>query len=114
MSAFLFCAVTFSEKHITTITFLGFRGTKKKINAFVHIGRSKMYLSKVPGLSMGMMMGTGAGAGFSLRPDWSAYALLCHWQSIEDAVNYFKNDAFHQRLVEICALLLQLAPLGGT
>lgn len=41
-------------------------------------------LAKVPGLSFAKLMGSGHGAGFSAKPNWSVYSLLGVWHSWDD------------------------------
>ena len=55
-------------------------------------------LSKVPGLNFFKLLGTGAGAGFSLYPDFGTYSILCVWKdrlSADDFIN--KSD--HSMLI---------------
>ena len=39
-------------------------------------------------------MGSGAGNGFSIRPDWSTYALLIDWAQEDEARTFFENDNY--------------------
>ena len=55
----------------------------------------------MPGLVMGFMMGSGAGEGFSIIPDWSTYALLCQWESMDKMLSFFENHAVNHRLLQV-------------
>ena len=51
--------------------------------------RAHAGLQDCKGLQFYKMLGTGAGAGFSLRPDFSTYAFLSVWDSEDDFNTYF-------------------------
>jgi heme-degrading monooxygenase HmoA len=50
------------------------------------------------------MLGTGAGAGFSLRPDFSTYALLSVWDSEDDKKRAFVNSPVLQAFFDRSAM----------
>ncbi|MBL29655.1 MAG: spheroidene monooxygenase [Flavobacteriaceae bacterium] len=43
------------------------------------------------GLEFVRVMGTGGGSGFSLKPDFSTYAILCVWKNRNSSNIFFKN-----------------------
>ena len=51
-------------------------------------------LNNIPGLVFARLLGTGAGAGFSLFPDFSTYAVLLVWESQADADDFRNNSSF--------------------
>lgn len=52
-------------------------------------------LASVPGLSFGKMLGSGAGNGFSIWPDFGRYGLLQVWDARSYADHFFeKSDIF--------------------
>ena len=58
-----------------------------------------MYLAnklvkKTKGLMFYKLLGTGAGAGFSLFPDFETYSILCVWKDDKSA-NEFLNNSTH-------------------
>jgi heme-degrading monooxygenase HmoA len=61
--------------------------------AFTQMQRAHAGLQDCKGLQFYKMLGTGAGAGFSLRPDFSTYALLSVWDSEDDKKQAFSNSS---------------------
>ena len=57
-------------------------------------------LARLQGLQFYKLLGTGAGAGFSLRPDFSTYALLSVWDSEDDKKQAFVNSSVLQAFFE--------------
>ena len=55
--------------------------------AFTQMQRAHARLQDCKGLQFYKLLGTGAGAGFSLRPDFSTYALLSVWDNEDDKKN---------------------------
>jgi hypothetical protein len=70
-------------------------------------------LTQVPGLTFFKLMGSGQGRVFSIRPDWSRYALLATWRSPDDADACFNHStvlqAFRHQALEIWTM--QMYPL---
>lgn len=74
---------------MTTLTFFTFQ--KNRFWAFTQMQLAYKTLSKVDGLRFYKMLGTGAGNGFSLWPDFSTYAMLCVWDSETEAESFLSN-----------------------
>lgn len=53
---------------------------------------AKSILKKTPGLKFYKLLGTGAGAGFSLFPDFSTYSILCVWDDSKSANDFINNS----------------------
>jgi heme-degrading monooxygenase HmoA len=53
---------------------------------------AKSILKKTPGLKFFKLLGTGAGAGFSLFPDFSTYSILCVWDDSKSANDFINNS----------------------
>ncbi len=70
---------------VVTFSLFGFDTLASKLWAFSQMGLAKRHLRAIPGLRFFKLMGTGAGAGFSLRPDFGTYTLLCEWESVKEA-----------------------------
>jgi spheroidene monooxygenase len=51
-----------------------------KLWAFTQMGVARLALSRVPGLVHWKLMGTGAGEGFSTKPNFGVYTLMCVWR----------------------------------
>jgi len=78
---------------IVTITFFHYQGFKQKWTALTNMGLLPRRIAKVPGLSFFKLMGSGKD-GFSIRPNWGTYSLLCIWESRQAAETYFASPLF--------------------
>ena len=68
-----------------------------KLWAFKQMGIGYAQLKETPGLSFFRLLGTGGGAGFSLRPDFSTYAFLGVWKDAKAAVQFKEEHDFLQQ-----------------
>ena len=75
-----------------TVHFFNYRRTRDKWWAFTQMQFAHAPLGRVPGLLFYKLMGSGAGTGFSLRPDWSTYCLLCVWENEAAAAAFMDTD----------------------
>ena len=75
---------------LTTITFFKFQ--KNRPWAFAQMGLLQRKIKKTNGLFFLKLMGTGGGNGFSLRPDFSTYAILGVWESENAASDFFEKN----------------------
>ncbi len=73
-----------------------FSYNKHRFWAFTQMQRAHAGLQQCKGLQFYKMLGTGAGAGFSLRPDFSTYALLTVWDTEQCKVKAFDKAAVLQ------------------
>lgn len=73
---------------------------KNRFWAFTQMQRAHADLQQCQGLQFYKMLGTGAGAGFSLRPDFSTYALLSVWESVEAKEIAFAESSVLQSFYE--------------
>ena len=73
-----------------------FSYSKHRFWAFTQMQRAHAGLQQCKGLQFYKMLGTGAGAGFSLRPDFSTYALLTVWDTEQCKVKAFDKAAVLQ------------------
>ena len=84
------------ERHdspLTSVTVFHFGGASK-LWAFTMMARAPFLLRGVSGLRFSRMMGSGRGPGFTLRPDWSRYALLAVWENREAFDRFFSGSRF--------------------
>tara|TARA_B100000780_G_scaffold145258_1_gene101506 strand:- start:2659 stop:3327 length:669 start_codon:yes stop_codon:yes gene_type:complete len=81
---------------ITTISF--FKYSTNKFWAFKQMYLAFELMNKVPGLNFFKLLGTGAGAGFSLYPDFGTYSILCVWKDRLSADNFI-NESDHSILI---------------
>lgn len=85
-----------NQSQLVTITFFKYAGLVNKCWAFKEMGMSPYKLQNIGGLQFGKMLGSGAKAGFSIRPNFGVYALLCVWDKGESAHQFFrKNKLFN-------------------
>ena len=73
-----------------------FSYSKHRFWAFTQMQLAHAGLQQCKGLQFYKMLGTGAGAGFSLRPDFSTYALLTVWDTEQCKVKAFDKAAVLQ------------------
>jgi hypothetical protein len=52
------------------------------------------HIEKVKGVITYKLMGSGAGNGFSIWPDWQVYSLFVQWESEEASAIFFDNNTF--------------------
>ena len=81
---------------MTTISF--FKYETNKYWAFTQMGNGYKIFDSIKGLLFYKFLGTGAGAGFSLLPDFSTYAILCVWEN-ESFAKDFINKSEHSKLI---------------
>ena len=93
-----------------SLTFFYF--SKNQFWAFKQMGVGYRQLKNVEGLRFKKLLGTGGGAGFSLRPDFSTYAFLGVWESQATAEVFLSQHPFmHSYLKKASAhRTLQLQP----
>lgn len=82
---------------ITTITLFRFKGVKPKIWAFGQMQFAHKGMSKIQGLTFYKLMGSGSEVGFSSKPDWGVYALLCVWENEQCSADFFDHAEIFKR-----------------
>ncbi len=81
---------------ITTISFIKYR--KNKFWAFKQMAEANKFFLKNSNINFYKLLGTGAGEGFSLIPDFTTYAVLIVWNNDNYAYNFIENSE-HSKLV---------------
>jgi len=76
-----------------TIRFLEFSGFSSKRHAFAEMGRSLVTGWSADGMVFSKHLGTGAGNGFSIWPNFGLYAWLGVWESPEHAERFFESNS---------------------
>jgi hypothetical protein len=84
--------------HIS-VRFMTFSGWRARWRAFGAMGISLRQGVAAPGLCFGKMLGSGAGQGFSIWPDWGTYAWFTVWENPESAEAFWSNDPIFQDLL---------------
>jgi len=72
---------------------------KNKFWAFTQMQRAIPQLQQQPGIQFFRTLGTGAGLGFSLWPDFSTYALLTIWESEAAATAFLDSSSLMETYV---------------
>lgn len=83
---------------IVTLTLCHFPA-KYKWWAFSQMRKGPSFLQAIPGVKFSRLMGSGKGAGFSLQPNFSVYAVLMVWQDW-DALAAFKEATYLHRYLD--------------
>ena len=68
--------------------------------AFTQMGLMPSRIKTVVGLQFFKLMGSGAGQGFSLRPDFSTYCLLAIWDQPSSATDFFEYHKIYQQFCQ--------------
>jgi len=76
-----------------------FSGWRARWRAFGAMGISLRQGMAAPGMCFGKMLGSGAGHGFSIWPDWGTYAWFTVWENPESAEAFWSNDPMFQDLL---------------
>ena len=79
---------------ITTCTFFKLESFSNKFWAFSQMQLGHARLKNIAGLVFYKLLGSGAENGFSSKPNFGAYALLCIWESETDATTFFEKNSF--------------------
>ncbi len=82
---------------VTTLSLFRFDGLAARAFAFGQMGMARGALARESGLGFHKMLGSGAGAGFSTKPDLSKYGLLCVWESLDAARRGTSRGTVHAR-----------------
>lgn len=81
------------------MTFFRYAGINK-LWSFAQMGLAPRQIAETEGLRFWKLLGSGAGTGFSLRPDFSAYAFFGVWDQLDAANRFFDESAVMQRFAE--------------
>ena len=90
------------NKPITTITFFQYDTLRSRWWAFRQMGLAGSQLRKVEGLRFSKLMGSGAGNGFSIWPNFGTYGLLGVWESEGAARRFFDEHPLFQKFRQRC------------
>ena len=79
---------------ITTCTFFKLDTFTNKFWAFIQMQLGHAHFTNIEGLVFYKLLGSGAENGFSSKPNFGTYALLCVWTSETLAINFFDKNSF--------------------
>ena len=80
---------------LTTLTLFGIKNGHIRWG-LAQMGTSAPHLNKVPGLQFYKLLGSGYGKGFSIKPNFRRYGLLCTWESEAAADEFLNNSSLMQ------------------
>ena len=106
-----------SVDQIVSITFFDFTTSSDRWWAFGQMGKSPKTLADIPGLQFSKMLGSGAGNGFSIWPNFGVYGLLGVWENEEMARSFLEKEelmkAFRQKTKSIWTVFMRSAQAHG-
>lgn len=76
---------------IVTLSLYRYNSLPAKLWAFSRMGFARLMMPRISGLKFWKLMGTGAGDGFSTKPNFGCYTILCVWDDTASATNAFKS-----------------------
>jgi hypothetical protein len=79
---------------ITTCTFFKLESFSNKLWAFSQMQLGHSHFKNIEGLVFYKLLGSGAENGFSAKPNFGTYALLCIWESEINATLFFEKNSF--------------------
>lgn len=82
---------------ITTCTFFKLEHFSNKFWAFTQMQLGHSHLKNIEGLVFYKLLGSGAENGFSSKPNFGTYVLLCIWNSEDKAKTFFENNSFFNK-----------------
>ena len=88
---------------ITTITFFHYNNHSSRWWAFRQMGLAGAQLEQVEGLRFSKLLGSGAGNGFSIWPNFSNYGLLGVWENETAARLFFDEHPLFREFRHQCA-----------
>ncbi len=103
---------------VTSVSFFKLDNLKAKWWAFKQMRLAHYQLKGIPELKFYKLMGSGAGQGFSLKPDWSVYVFLGVWEN-EAAFQNFRDEnewfsEYREKAGEEYSLLLKAFKAKGS
>jgi hypothetical protein len=82
---------------ITTCTFFKLEGFSNKFWAFSQMQLGHAQFKNIKGLVFYKLLGSGAENGFSSKPNFGTYVLLCIWDSEMHATEFFENNSYFKK-----------------
>ena len=85
----------FNWRHIiqtVTISLYRFDGVMRQMWAFAMMGLARQKLKKLNNLRFWKLLGSGTDQGFTPIPNFSVYAILCVWDTAEEAHDFTNNS----------------------
>lgn len=91
-----------APQSVTTITFFRYSSWRNRWWGFKQMGLAGDLLEQVEGLHFHKMLGSGAGNGFSIWPNFGVYGLLAVWKDEGAARRFFRDHGFFKACLNRC------------
>lgn len=105
------------SSEVVTMSLLRYESLASRWWAFSQMGIGGWYLKDIPGLKLLKLLGSGAGNGFSIRPNFGVYGVLAIWEDENVAQAFFSQHPWWQRALkkstERCTFYLKPAVVHG-
>lgn len=88
---------------MVTLSLFRFEKPLHKLWAFIMMGLARPMLYLVPNLTFWKLLGSGTGEGFTPKPNWDVYAILCVWQETTNVEQVLKDSRVFRRYREMAA-----------
>lgn len=102
---------------VVTMSLFRYDGLANRWQAFRQMGFWPESLSTTPGLKQAKLLGSGAGNGFSIWPNWGVYAMLAIWEDESAARAFMATDEWwqtnKQRTTECYTVFMRAAVVHG-
>ena len=82
---------------VVSLSLFRFDSVLARTWAFVMMGLARPSMARVPGIGFWKLCGSGTGEGFTPRPDFGVYAILCTWPDHRTARESLANAAIFRR-----------------
>jgi spheroidene monooxygenase len=99
-----------------TLSLFRFDRTLARLWVLGQMGAARFVLPRVPGLDFWKLCGSGTGEGFTPRPNWGVWAILCVWRDAQAASAGLQEAPFSRwrvRADESCVLHLEPFSVRG-
>lgn len=93
---------------IVTLSLFQLDGFAAKWWGFKSMQFGHIHFRHIDGLSFYKLLGSGGGNGFSLKPNFGTYGLLCVWDTEAQARDFFSNNSFFLRYRDKSSKLLTI------
>ncbi|MEL6658127.1 MAG: hypothetical protein AAFR36_16835 [Bacteroidota bacterium] len=105
------------SNEVVTMSLFKYSGSSNRWWAFRQMGFQPPSLFTTPGLKQAKLLGSGAGNGFSIWPNFGVYALLAIWENEAAAKTFFANDQWwadnRARTTECYTVYMRAAVVHG-
>jgi spheroidene monooxygenase len=88
---------------MVTLSLFRFEKPHHKLWALLMMGLARPLLNLIPNLVFWKLLGSGTGEGFTPKPNWGVYAILCVWQEPTSVEETLKESRVFKKYHEMAA-----------